>query len=123
MKTKQEQIKAMAEDIKRWFEKDSTLDFEQLAERLVQAGYGNVSEYKDNEFAIVAFCNQTVRDISMKKDAEINQARKETAIEILDMLYDMGVDKGMCEYCRTFDVNGVSLAEQICEKYGVDMWI
>ena len=53
----------------------------------------------------------------------VDKARKETAKEILDMLYDMGVDKGMCEYCRTFDVNGVSLAEQICEKYGVDMWI
>lgn len=75
MKTKQEQIKAMAEDIKRCFEKNSTLDCEQLAERFVQAGYGNVSEYKDNEFAIVAFCNQTVRDICTKKDVEIKQAK------------------------------------------------
>ena len=62
-------------------------------------------------------------DISEDIKEEVKQARKETAREILDMLYDMGVDKGMCEYCRTFDVNGVSLAEQICEKYGVDMWI
>ena len=75
MKTKQEQIKAMTEDIKKCFEKNSTLDFEQLAEKLVQAGYGNVSEYKDNEFAIVAFCNQTVRDICTKKDVEIKQAQ------------------------------------------------
>ena len=82
MKTKQEQIKAMTEDIKRCFEKNSTLDFEQLAERLVQAGYGNVSEYKDNEFAIVAFCNQTVRDICTKKDVEINQAQ----IDVLNKL-------------------------------------
>ena len=45
--------------------------------------------------------------------------RKETAKEILDMLYDMGIDKEMLECCRMFDVNGVALAKQICEKYGV----
>ena len=55
---------------------------EKLAERLVQAGYGNVSEYKDNEFAIVAFCNQTVRDICTKKDVEIKQAQ----IDVLNKL-------------------------------------
>lgn len=37
------------------------------------------------------------------------------------MLYDQGIDKEMLEYCRIFDVNGVSLAKQICEKYGVEM--
>ena len=46
--------------------------------------------------------------------------RKETAKEILDMLYDMGIDKGILEYCKIFDVNGVTLAKQICEKYGVE---
>ena len=46
--------------------------------------------------------------------------RKETAKEILDMLYDMGIDKEILEYCGIFDVNGVSLAKQICEKYGVE---
>ena len=46
--------------------------------------------------------------------------RKETAKEILDMLYDMGIDNEMLEYCRIFDVNGVSLAKKICEKYGVE---
>ena len=86
MKTKQEQIKAMAEDIKRYFEKNSTLDCEQLAERLVQSGYGNVSEYKDNEFAIVAFCNQTVRDICTKKDVEIKQVQIDTLNKVKDML-------------------------------------
>ena len=45
--------------------------------------------------------------------------RKETAKEILDMLYDQGIDKEIIEYCGVFDVNGVSLAKQICEKYGV----
>ena len=47
--------------------------------------------------------------------------RKETAKEILDMLYDMGIDKGMLECCRISDVNGVSLAKQICEKYDVEV--
>ena len=45
--------------------------------------------------------------------------RKETANDILDMLYDQGIDKEIIEYCGVFDVNGVSLAKQICEKYGV----
>ena len=55
-------------------------------------------------------------------DAGYRQAdgvRKETANDILDMLYDMGIDKEIIEYCGVFDVNGVSLAKQICEKYGV----
>nr|DAI57300.1 MAG TPA: hypothetical protein [Caudoviricetes sp.] len=47
--------------------------------------------------------------------------RKETAKEILDMLYDMGIDKEILECCRIFDVNGGSLAKQICEKYGVEI--
>lgn len=47
--------------------------------------------------------------------------RKETAREILDMLYDMGIDKEILECCRICDVNGVSLAKQICEKYDVEV--
>ena len=50
-----------------------------------------------------------------------DEVRKETAKEILDMLYDMGIDKGMLECCRICDVNGVSLAKQICEKYDVEV--
>ena len=49
---------------------------------------------------------------------KVDDVRKETAREILDMLYDMGIDKETLECCRIFDVNGVSLAKQICEKYG-----
>lgn len=52
---------------------------------------------------------------------ETSNIRKETAREILDMLYDKGVDKTILECCRIFDVNGVSLAKQICEKYGVEI--
>ena len=53
--------------------------------------------------------------------AETSNIRKETAKEILDMLYDIGIDKETLECCRIFDVNGVSLAKQICEKYGVEI--
>ena len=49
-----------------------------------------------------------------------DSVRKETAKEILDMLYDMGIDNEMLEYCGIVDVNGVSLEKQICEKYGVE---
>lgn len=50
-----------------------------------------------------------------------DDVRKETAKVILYMLYDMGIDKGMLECCRISDVNGVSLAKQICEKYDVEV--
>lgn len=73
---------------------------------LVDAGYGDVSEYK--------------AEIERLKE-ETSNIRKETAKEILDMLYDMGIDKETLECCRIFDVNGVSLAKQIYEKYGVEI--
>lgn len=57
-------------------------------------------------------------DVGYRK---VDDVRKETAREILDMLYDMGIDKEMLECCRIFDVNGVSLTKQICEKYGVEI--
>ena len=53
--------------------------------------------------------------------AETSSIRKETGREILDMLYDMSIDKEILECCRIFDVNGVSLAKQICEKYDVEV--
>lgn len=46
MKTEQEQIKAMAEKMKRCLEKNGLLNFKWFAEALVQAGYGDISEYK-----------------------------------------------------------------------------
>lgn len=50
-----------------------------------------------------------------------DDVHKETAKVILYMLYDMGIDKGTLECCRICDVNGVSLAKQICEKYDVEV--
>lgn len=60
------------------------------------------------------------REIERLKE-EMSNIRKETAREILDMLYDMGIDKEILECCRICDVNGVSLAKQICEKYDVEV--
>ena len=77
-----------------------------IAVALVQEGYSDVSEYK--------------AEIERLKE-ETSNIRKETAKEILDMLYDMGIDKETLECCRIFDMNGVSLAKQICEKYGVEI--
>lgn len=80
--------------------------YKEYAERLFENGcYGNVSEYK--------------AEIERLKE-ETSNIRKETAKEILGMLYDMSIDKEILECCRIFDVNGVSLAKQICEKYGVE---
>ena len=94
------------------------------AEALVQAGYGNVSEYKSEREmlgsqikALKQRLNNKYVEIEKLK-AETSNIRRETAKEILDMLYDMSIDKEILECCRIFDVNGVSLAKQICEKYG-----
>ena len=60
---------------------------------------------------------KAVHDAGYRK---VDEVRKETAKEILDMLYEQGIDNEILEYCKIFDVNGVSLAKQICEKYGVE---
>lgn len=85
---------------------DKECMYSSYAYSLYQAGYGDVSEYK--------------AEIERLKE-ETSNIRKETAKEILDMLYDIGIDNEILECCRIFDVNGVSLAKQICEKYGVEI--
>lgn len=81
-----------------------------------------------NDFCILTAdfrpCGPAVEYAKAVYDAgyhKVDEVRKETAKEILDILYDMGINKEILEYCRIFDVNGVSLAKQICEKYGVEM--
>lgn len=92
---------------------------------------------KDEDCEKCPYCNHYRCDRALQKDSfvliteqeqenkrleeETSNIRKETAREILDMLYDMGIDKEKLECCRIFDVNGVSLAKQICEKYGVEI--
>ena len=92
---------------------------------------------KDEDCEKCPYCNHYRCDRALQNDSfvliteqeqankrveeETSNIRKETAREILDMLYDMGIDKEMLECCRIFDVNGVSLAKQICEKYGVEV--
>lgn len=50
-----------------------------------------------------------------------DEIRKETAREILKILDQHGVDKDILETCGLYDVNGVKLAKEICEKYGVEV--
>ena len=92
---------------------------------------------KDEDCEKCPYCNHYRCDRALQKDSfvliteqeqenkrleeETSNIRKETAREILDMLYDMGIDKETLECCRIFDVNGVSLTKQICEKYGVEI--
>ena len=92
---------------------------------------------KDEDCEKGPYCNHYRCDRALQKDSfvliteqeqenkrleeETSNIRKETAREILDMLYDMGIDKETLECCRIFDVNGVSLTKQICEKYGVEI--
>ena len=115
MKTEQEQTKQMLKTlcdkfqcsaIDRSYMAKSCRQCEDIIEALHEAGYGDISEYK--------------AEIERLK-GEMSNIRKETAREILNMLYDMGIDKETLECCRIFDVNGVSLTKQICEKYGVEI--
>lgn len=115
MKTEQEQTKQMLKTlcdkfqcsaIDRSYMAKSCRQCEDIIEALHEVGYGDISEYK--------------AEIERLKE-EMSNIRKETAREILDMLYDMGIDKETLECCRIFDVNGVSLTKQICEKYGVEI--
>lgn len=107
-----------------------------IVDKLIRAGYGDVSEYKaeierleddytklQEQFAQYQMASDK-EIMAQKKEAEKrfeSNIRNDTAKEILDMLYDMGIDKETLECCRIFDVNGVSLAKQICEKYGVEI--
>jgi hypothetical protein len=118
MKTEQEQIKAIKQIIDERVETTlgqvqgrhdnviKTVDTVIIARDIVEAGYGNVSEYKSE-----------IERLKVKT----SNIHKDTAREILNMLYDIGIDKETLECCRIFDVNGVSLAKQICEKYGVEI--
>ena len=98
-----------------------------IAVALVKEGYGKVSEYETEREMLgsqIKVLKQRLNNkyVEIEKlKAETSNIRKETAREILDMLYDMGIDKEMLECCKMFDVNGVSLAKQICEKYGVEI--
>ena len=127
-----------------------------IVDKLIKAGYGDISEYKaENERltnilnsltfskketdifgkpALLMFAGVKVEEAikrvteynGLKAEierlkAETSNIRKETAREILDMLYDEGIDKEILECCRIYDVDGVSLAKQICEKYSVEI--
>lgn len=127
-----------------------------IVDKLINAGYGDVTEYKaENERltnilnsltfskketdifgkpALLMFAGVKVEEAikrvteynGLKAEIErlkeeISNIRKETAREILDVLYDMGIDKEILECCRIYDVDGVSLAKQICEKYSVEI--
>nr|DAR59176.1 MAG TPA: hypothetical protein [Caudoviricetes sp.] len=66
-------------------------------------------------------CKESAEELICKGYGNVDGVRKKTAKEVLDMLYDMGIDKETLECCKIFDVNGVSLAKQICEKYSVEI--
>ena len=147
MKTKQEQIDEMIKIftdnrevchhmrcVECKYHGDKECMYSSYAYSLYQAGYGDVYEYK-NRFEVADKDLTETREKLKKEEherdrykveierlkAETSNIRNDTAKEILYMLYDMGIDKEMLECCRIFDVNGVSLAKQICEKYGVEI--
>ena len=94
---------------------------ETIAEALYDAGYRKV--LFDTEYGKAVDVAQYApwKLVDGYTEREVEKARKETPKVILYMLYDMGIDKETLECCRIFDVNGVSLAKQICEKYDVEV--
>lgn len=93
----------------------------EYAKVLYDAGYRKVLLDTENGKAVDVSQYAPWELIEGHTEREVEKARKETAREILDMLYDEGIDKEILECCRICDVNGVSLAKQICEKYGVEI--
>ena len=130
--TKQEQIEEMEKVIKeeQILIANNSNEFKQLmqkgvgychAKALYDAGYRKVLLDTENGKAVDVSQYAPWELIEGHTEREVEKARKETAREILDMLYDEGIDKEILECCRICDVNGVSLAKQICEKYGVEI--
>lgn len=122
---KQEQIEEMTK------ERNEIKDIMKLLDKCVSLNpmcksevasvlYGN--KYRKIPENAVVLTKEEYIDLSRNYVREqIEKARKETAKVILYMLYDMGIDKETLECCIIYDVNGVSLAKQICEKYGVEI--
>lgn len=113
--TKQEQIEEMIKligNVKPFY-------VETIAEALYDAGYRKVLLDTVNGKAVDVAQYAPWKLVDGYTEREVEKARKETAKEIVNMLYSMGIDKEILGCCRTYDVNGVSLAKQICEKYCV----
>lgn len=108
--TEQEQIKAMTEKMKRCFEKNGLLNFKWFAEALVQAGYGDISEYEaeremlgsqikvlkqrlNNKYVEIeqlkddyAKLQEQFADYQMASDKEIAAQAKQAKIDVLNEL-------------------------------------
>ena len=82
-------------------------------ERLKSDRKIKVVQHLDDEY--------TVEIPQCEYDEMLEQARKETAREILKLLSDHGVGKEMIECFKMYDVNGIKIAKEICEKYGVEV--
>ena len=113
--TKQEQIKAMTEKMKRCFERNGLLNFKWFAEALVQAGYGDISEYEaeremlgsqikvlkqrlNNKYVEIeqlkddyAKLQEQFAQYQMASDKEIKAQIKQAQIDVLKKLKDRAI--------------------------------
>ena len=113
--TEQEQIKAMTEKMKRCFEKNGLLNFKWFAEALVQAGYGDISEYEaeremlgsqikvlkqrlNNKYVEIeqlkddyAKLQEQFAQYQMASDKEIKAQIKQAQIDVLKKLKDRAI--------------------------------
>ena len=134
MKTEQEQIEKMVEKMKRCFEKNGLLNFKWFAEALVQAGYGDVSEYK----AEIERLRQEVRDTDKMarniieqyknnydnaferlkaQEREIEQLREDN-IDLKEELYELHdeLDIARAKKDKTIKQTQIDLLNKVKEK-------
>ena len=114
MKTEQEQIEKMAEKMKRCFEKNGLLNFKWFAEALVQAGYGDVSEYEAEIKQLKAKNNVLGDGVAKAFTNGFNTGRKQVENDIrraqIDVLNKLKDSYGLY-YLSAFGVKERMLAD------------
>ena len=110
--TKQEQIKAMTEKMKRCFEKNGLLNFKWFAEALVQAGYGDISEY-EAEREMLGSQIKVLKQRLNNKYVEIEQL-KDDYVKLQEQFadYQMASDKEIAAQVKQAKIDVLNKAKE-----------
>ena len=110
--TEQEQIKAMTEKMKRCFEKNGLLNFKWFAEALVQAGYGDISEY-EAEREMLGSQIKVLKQRLNNKYVEIEQL-KDDYVKLQEQFadYQMASDKEIAAQAKQAEIDVLNKAKE-----------
>lgn len=110
--TKQEQIKAMTEKMKRCFEKNGLLNFKWFAEALMQAGYGDISEY-EAEREMLGSQIKVLKQRLNNKYVEIEQL-KDDYVKLQEQFadYQMASDKEIAAQVKQAKIDVLNKAKE-----------